>query len=140
MAVRNDYLKSLLWAVAREIKVENKNFLDNFEDLIKFTNEKFNLNLENNGSDFKALSDSYGNTFDNSIGGEIFMQNGRYENEFFDEGEIGFGGSGAVYKVRSKFDDYTYAVKRQHFHTTHTKSNNTRIISLKIQKLFDYYR
>jgi hypothetical protein len=121
MAVRKEYLESLLWALSREIEVKNKNFLDNFKDLIKFTNQKFDLDVVNSGVDYKALSDSYGNTFDNSIGGEIFMQNGRYQNEFVDEGEIGFGGFGAVHKVRSKFDHYTYAVKRQDFHKMHTK-------------------
>jgi hypothetical protein len=121
MAVRKEYLESLLWALSKEIEVKNKNFLDNFEDFIKFTNEKFNLDVKYTGVDYKALSDSYGNTFDNSVDGEIFMQNGRYENEFVDEGEIGFGGFGAVHKVRSKFDDYTYAVKRQDFHKMHIK-------------------
>lgn len=129
MAERSDYLKSLLWAFAHEIGKKNDSFKSNFTDLIQFVNERFHLNVQDSDVDYKALSDSYSNTFDNSIDGEIFMQNGRYENEFFvNNKEIGFGAFGGVYKVKSKFDDHIYAVKRQSFHKTHTKGMHKKLI------------
>ncbi len=52
-------------------------------------------------------------TQQNNSLGEIFKQNGRYENEFKETADsIGCGAFGAVFKAQHMIDDREYAIKK----------------------------
>jgi len=114
--INEDIFLSFLWSVVSQIEdqVEKKKTL--IQDLFSFfQNHGYNFEIKHPNFDsidkYDSLNLLYKNCY-NSNEGQSFIQSGRYLKEFDELKKMGSGGFGSVYKVKSKFDDQIYAVKK----------------------------
>jgi hypothetical protein len=109
MVIREKYIESLFCAVISELdtnnEIKNKLYISFCNAIIS---EGFNITFSeitfDNNTSYDLIITEYDNCFENKQ--NIFSRN------FEIIGEIGFGGFGAVYEVKSILDSHRYAVKK----------------------------
>src|SRR5690349_9374958 len=119
--VRKELFESLLWSALYELESDSSKHSVLFNKICKYLKYECNFDKIDIYTDFfpKESKEKYHklqwmfrNCFESSAGSELFMQNGKFNYEFNNCGQIGKGGFGNVYKVESILDDKYYAVKK----------------------------
>jgi len=131
MTTQTKYIKSLLWAISSINESHLEECESKYNILKNILQKKIPLLNDGDGDnltdDFETLSNLYHNVFIGSSEGKIFLQNGRFKNEFNVEDEddslIGEGGFGFVYKAKHKLDNRLYAIKKQILEEDQIKRN-----------------
>jgi hypothetical protein len=130
------FLVSLLWTAISVIERNNKyknhennhneeeNSVDKQDFVMKFieSTKKIYTNFVLNDFDsfftselidkYDAIHSEYKNCFNDLSNSAITLSTGKYNREFILKGKLGKGSSGKVYKVESKSDKQSYAIKK----------------------------
>lgn len=117
MSADKDFFESLLWTALYQLEKDKVKHLKLFGDfrlaMYLAVGERDKGHIDVEPETFNRLESLYKNVFLSSQEEECFFQNGRYENEFYNQSLIGAGTFGRVYKVTHKLDGHNYAVKKQ---------------------------
>jgi len=117
------FLVSLLWSAISlsDFSLDKKHKHEFVIKVIKLLTE-LNENLEiteisslitpDDIEKFEAVGGYYRNVFNDLSNPHFNLSTGFYEKEFIPEGSLGEGGFGEVFKVTSKTDKVSYAVKK----------------------------
>jgi hypothetical protein len=87
-------------------------------DLLNHDREDNNVdedgdNYELTIADFHNLSSIYEECYSNNqMFNELYLQTGRYSQEFVELELLGTGGYGSVFKAQNKYNDNLYAIKK----------------------------